>query len=150
MLRSLAGIALVALFAVLGSVPAFSQAATLYDLDANLANASVPIAISTATTTQLVAAPSGTEPGGGGQSIYISGFDFWAAGSGAIQLVYGTGTNCSTGQGNVTGNYSFIAQTGLSVGGGFGPVAVVPAGNALCAVTSEAVSIAGALSYRVR
>ena len=51
------------------------------------AGASVPINISTATTTQLVAAASG-------KAIYVTAWDVIAAGTGNITLEYGTGSNC--------------------------------------------------------
>lgn len=102
--------------------------------------ASVPIVISTSTTTQLVALLSG-------QSIYVTSWDVIAAGSGTIQLVYGTGTNCATGQGNVTGVYTLGTNVGLAKGTGAGAILVVPASNALCAITVGAVVYGGSLSY---
>jgi hypothetical protein len=104
------------------------------------AGASVPINISTATTTQLVAASSG-------HSIYVTAWDVMAAGTGNITLEYGTGTNCSTGTTALTGTYTFTAQFGIAKGNGLGPVLIVPAGNALCALTSAAVQMSGSLSY---
>lgn len=104
------------------------------------ASASVPIGISTATTTQLVALASG-------QVIHVTSWDVVAGGAGTFRLVYGTGTNCGTGTTNLTGAYPLIANAGLSKGGGLGPILVVPAGNALCAVTSAAVTMDGSLSY---
>jgi len=105
-----------------------------------LTQASVPITISTATTTQLVALKSG-------QSIYVTSVSVIAVGTGNIQFVYGTGSNCATGQGNITGNYNLTAQVGFTLGNGSGVVWVVPAGNALCAVTSQSVGMPGSLSY---
>lgn len=102
--------------------------------------ASVPIVISTSATTQLVALQSG-------QSIYVTSWDVISAGSGTIQLVYGTGTNCVTGQGNVTGVYTLGTNVGLTKGSGAGAVLVVPQGNALCATTVGAVVYGGSLSY---
>jgi hypothetical protein len=98
------------------------------------------ISISTATTTQLVALVSG-------KSIYVTHWDVIAGGPGNIQLEYGTGTNCGTGTTAITGNYNLVAQAGLSVGGGLGSVFIVPAGNALCALTSAAVQMSGLVSY---
>jgi hypothetical protein len=130
--------------------PAAAQAANaIYELAANLANASAPIAISTATTTQLIAAPAGLSPGGAAQAIHVTHMDVVAAGTGNIQFVYGTGTNCGTGQGNLTGNYNLTAQAGLSPGSGIGVIWTVPAGNAVCAITSAAVGMAGSIAYRV-
>ena len=104
------------------------------------AGASVPINISTATTTQLVALSSG-------KSIYITAWDVIAAGTGNFTLEYGTGSLCATGTTALTGAYSFTAQVGIAKGVGLGPVLTVPAGNALCAVTSTAVQMSGSVSY---
>lgn len=105
-----------------------------------LTQASVAITISTATTTQLVALKQG-------QSIYVTAVDIIAAGTGNIQFVYGTGSNCGTGQGNLTGNYNLTAQVGFTKGNGAGVLWVVPQGNALCAITSQAVGMPGSLAY---
>ena len=104
------------------------------------AGASVPINISTAATTQLVA-------GASGKSIYVTAWDVIAAGTGNIALEYGTGSNCGTGTTALTGAYNLTAQTGISKGNGLGPVLVVPSGNALCAFTSAAVQMSGSVSY---
>jgi len=131
-------------------VAAFAQATFLADLDSNLAGASTPIAISTATTTQLIAAPAGTGPGGATQQIFVTHYEVEAGGAGNIQFVYGTGTNCGTGQNPVTGTYALTAQARAEGGAGFGPVWVIPPGNALCAITSAAVGMNGSLSYRIK
>jgi hypothetical protein len=104
------------------------------------ADKSVAISISTATTTQLVALSGSTK-------IYVTAWDVIAAGTGNIQLEYGTGTNCGTGTTALTGNYNLTAQQGIAKGNGLGPVLVVPAGNALCALTSAAVGMYGSVSY---
>ena len=104
------------------------------------AGASVPINISTATTTQLVAAVAG-------KAIYVTAWDVIAAGTGNITLEYGTGSNCSVGATALTGAYGLAAQFGIAKGNGLGPVLVVPAGNALCAVTSATVQMSGSVSY---
>ena len=102
--------------------------------------ASVPISISTATTTQLVAAISS-------KAIYVTNFNIVAAGTGNIQFVYGTGSACGTGTTNLTGAYNLTAQVGLVAGIGNGAILVVPAGNALCVTTSAAVGMYGSLAY---
>jgi hypothetical protein len=104
------------------------------------AGASVPINISTATMTQLIALASG-------KAIYVTAWDVIAAGTGNITLEYGTGSNCGTGTTPLTGAYNLTAQMGLAKGNGLGPVLFVPAGNALCALTSAAVQMSGSLSY---
>ncbi|MGH6796864.1 MAG: hypothetical protein ACREDI_00575 [Roseiarcus sp.] len=103
------------------------------------AGASVPINISTATTTQLVALAAG-------KAIYVTAWDVMAGGTGAITLEYGTGSNCGTGTTALTGAYPLTAQQGIAKGNGLGPVLIVPAGNALCALTSAAVQMSGSLS----
>lgn len=101
---------------------------------------SVAISISTATTTQLVALATG-------KAIAVTSFNVIAADSGSFQLVYGTGSNCGTGTTAVTGNYSLVAQAGLSIGDGVAPILILPPGKALCATTSAAVGMAGSISY---
>jgi hypothetical protein len=104
------------------------------------AGVSVPINVSTATTTQLVAAATG-------KAIYVTAWDVIAGGTGNFTLEYGTGTNCGTGTAALTGAYGLTAQFGIAKGNGLGPILVVPAGNALCAMTSAAVQMSGSLAY---
>lgn len=104
------------------------------------ASSSVPINISTATTTQLVAL-SGTT------NIFITSWDIISGGIGNFTLVYGTGTNCATGTTSLTGAYPLTAQAGISKGNGNGIVLIVPRGNALCATTSQSVQMSGSLSF---
>ena len=104
------------------------------------ASASVPINVSTATTTQLVALSGGTQ-------IRVTSFDVIAGGTGNITFVYGTGTNCGTGTTPLTGTYPLTAQAGIAKGSGLGPILTVPSGNALCVTTSAAVQMSGSVSY---
>jgi hypothetical protein len=104
------------------------------------ASTSVPINISTATTTQLVALQAN-------QTIYITSWDVMAGGTGNFTLEYGTGTTCGTGTTTLTGAYPLIAQAGVAKGDGLGPILIVPPGNALCALTSASVQYSGSLSY---
>lgn len=104
------------------------------------ANATAAINVSTATTTQLVALSSG-------QVIHVTAASVISAGTGNITFVYGTGTACGTGTTSITGAYPLIANSGLSIGSGLGPVFVVPAGNALCVTTSAAVQMSGHVAY---
>jgi hypothetical protein len=104
------------------------------------AGVSLPINLSTAATTQLVAAVSG-------KAIYVTAWDVIAAGTTNFTFEYGTGTNCAAGTAALTGPYSLVAQFGAAKGSGLGPVLVVPAGNALCAVNSATVQVSGSLAY---
>jgi len=104
------------------------------------ADASAAITMSTATTTEFIALSGSTK-------IYITSFDFLAAGATNVTLKYGTGTNCGTGTTSLTGLYTLTAQAGVAKGSGLGPVLVVPAGNAFCVTNSAAVVIGGSVSY---
>lgn len=104
--------------------------------------ASVPITITTATTTRLVTGISN-------KSIYVTAVDVIAAGTGNIQFIAGTGATCGTGTVNITGNYSLIAQVGFTKAAGNGVVWVIPQNLSLCAVTSAAVGMPGSLSYAI-
>lgn len=101
---------------------------------------STAIDISTATSTELVSLTAG-------QSIRVSAWDAMAGGTGNFQLVYGTGTACATGRTAVTGPYSWTTQIGISKGGSLGVLYKLPAGKALCAVTSAAVQMSGSVSW---
>lgn len=105
-----------------------------------LTQASVPIAVTTNTTTQLVALKSGL-------SIYVTAVIVIASGTGDIQFVAGTGTNCGTGQTNLSGNIPLTAQVGFAPGSGIGVIMVVPQSKALCIVTDQAVNMEGWLAY---
>lgn len=107
---------------------------------ATQANASVAISGNSAATTQLVALSASAV-------IHVTSFDFMAAGTANVTLVYGTGTNCGTGTTALTGAYPLTAQAGIAKGSGQGPVLVVPAGNALCWTNSAGVQVSGSLSY---
>jgi hypothetical protein len=104
------------------------------------ANASLPINITTATTTQVIALISG-------RATYITAFDLVSAGAGTAQLEYGTGTNCSTVVGTLTGAYPFAAGGGRASGGGLGPMLIVPASDEVCVVTTSSATAQGFISF---
>ena len=104
------------------------------------ADSSAAINVSTATTTQLVALSAG-------RKIYVTEFNFLAAAADNVTFEYGTGTTCGTGTTILTGAYPAGANGGISAGRGLGPVLVVPAGNALCIVTSAATQLSGSVAY---
>lgn len=105
-----------------------------------LTQATLPISVSTATTTQLLALSSG-------KAIYVTAVDVVAGGTGNITFEYGTGSTCGTGTTTLTGAYNLTAQSGLAKGNGAGAVWVIPAGNAFCVLTSAAVQMSGSFSY---
>lgn len=104
--------------------------------------ASVPITITTATTTRLVVGISN-------KSIYVTAVDVIAAGTGNIQFIAGTGATCGTGTVNISGNYNLTAQVGFTKAAGNGVVWVVPQNFSLCVVTSANVGMPGSLSYAI-
>lgn len=117
--------------------PAWSQAVLIPST-----TASVALTMSTATTTQIVAAVTG-------QRIYVTQWNIIAAGTTTVTWVTGTGVNCGTGQTALSGGYQLTAQTGAVVGIGNGAVLVVPLNQALCLTNSQAVAIPGSLAYGV-
>jgi hypothetical protein len=104
------------------------------------ANASVPINISTAATTQLV-------PASGSARIYVTAWDVVAGGVGTIKLEYGSGSNCATGATALTGAYTLTAYSSIAKGTGLAPIFVIPPGDALCAVTGAAAPMNGSVTY---
>lgn len=103
-------------------------------------SASVPINISTATTTQLI-------PASGSTNIYVTSMDVIAGGTGNITFQSAdTGGACANPVA-LTGAYPLTAQAGIAKGSGIGAVWKLPAGKALCALTSQAVQMSGSVSY---
>lgn len=96
--------------------------------------------ISTATTTELI-------PLSPNKTTYVTFAHIEAAGTGNITFEYGSGSLCATGLTTIGGAISLTAQAGFAGGAGVGPVIVVPAGKALCLVTSAAVQVSGWLTY---
>lgn len=104
--------------------------------------ATIPITISTATTTQLITGISG-------KSIYVTAVDIISAGTGDIQFIAGTGSTCGTNTVNLSGNYNLTAQVGFVKGTGYGAIWVAPQGDSICAVTSAAVAMPGSMGYAI-
>lgn len=104
------------------------------------ASNSVPLAISSATTTQIV-------PLSGTKSIYVTSWDGISSAAGTLLWVYGTGTNCATGTTSLTGTYTFGASTVFSKGDGHGGILFVPPGNALCVTSASTINFQGSISY---
>lgn len=98
------------------------------------------IAVSSATTAELIAASTG-------KTIYISNWNVVSSAAGTFKFVYGTGTNCGTGTTDLTGAYTFGTSTVVSVGNGLGVVIAVPPSNALCITSTSTVNAQGSISY---
>ena len=86
-------------------------------------------------------------PASAGLVTYVNGYTVGAASAVGLTWEYGTGTNCGTGTTVLSGAIPLAATSPISPSAGNSPVLVVPAGNALCALTSSAVQISGSLSY---
>jgi hypothetical protein len=110
---------------------------------ATQADLSTPVNLSTAATTQIIAAIPG-------QAIYVTSWDAMAGGTTNLTWEFGTGSNCGTGTTALTGAYPLTAQNGVQKGGGVGAVFVVPPGDALCAVNSAAAQVSGSVTYAQR
>ena len=102
----------------------------------------IAINISTATTTQLVAAVAS-------KVVYVCGWSGSAAGTTpAITFEYGTGASCGTGTTALTGAMLVPSGNFVSVGGGGSTTFPNAAGTALCLVSGgTGPSIQGQLTY---
>jgi hypothetical protein len=105
----------------------------------SVTKSSVSVAISTATTTQLVALSAG-------KVVYACGFTASVGATTTAQFEYGTGTTCGTGTTVLTG--AFAPATGAVLGlSGEGSRFATPAGNALCVLSTGTGGINGVLTF---
>jgi hypothetical protein len=97
----------------------------------------VPVSISTATTTQLIAAP--------GSSLHVCGYILSITGTTpTAQFESGTGGTCGTGTATLTG----VLPTGVyPIGAGVGQVFTSLFQTALCIVSTGTPSIQGEVFY---
>ena len=110
------------------------------DLCFNSAKTSVSVAISTATTTQLVALATG-------KIVHVCGFNASFGATTTAQLEYGTGSTCGTGTTALTGVYAPGTGVILNVGNANSTVTKTIASNALCLVSTGTGGINGVLTY---
>jgi hypothetical protein len=97
-------------------------------------DSSALLSMSTATTTQAIALVAG-------KSIYICGFVVNAGGATTARLVQGTGTNCGTGQANLTPAFNLATGGNVTLGGGVGQVLKSASANAVCVINSAAITL---------
>lgn len=95
---------------------------------------------STSGSTELVALTST-------QTIYICGYTLFAAGTVNVELDYGTGTACATGNAKITPAYQLTAQTGKVEISPFYIGSKTAASNALCLKTSAGVAVQAEVYY---
>lgn len=129
---------LLALALLLVSIPAYAVDDCIQP---SRTKQSAAINIATAATTQVIAA--------GNSAIQMCGFAATLAASNTFQFVYGSGTNCGTNQVVVSGAFNMGSAGGyMDYGGGDGAVVWIPAGNALCVVSTGATySAQGLITY---
>lgn len=99
------------------------------------------VVISTASSgnVELVALTSG-------QTIYLCDFTIMSGGTVGVQLIYGTGTACATGETNMTGVMPLVVNTGWTHN--YGGRLKTAEANAFCIELSGAVQVDGVATYR--
>lgn len=103
-------------------------------------NSSAPVNVSTATTTQIVAASGSTV-------IHVRSWILVTTLADNVTWESGdTGGSCANPVA-LTGAMPFAANGGAAFGSGAGDVMVLPSGKALCMLTSAATQISGSVSY---
>lgn len=130
-----------ALFVTLFAALAFAQSAPQMSVfiyptgdlcqNPNVVKSSAVVNISTATTTELVAASAG-------KKVYLCSFHTSTGGTTpTIQFKYGTKTTtaCDTGATNLSGAFAPPSATMFSLTGASGTLLSTPAANELCATT---------------
>lgn len=95
---------------------------------------------STNGSTQLVALASG-------QKTYVCGYSILAAGTVNVELDYGTGTACATGNAKMTPAYQLTAQVGIVDGAPSYRGLATIASNELCLKTSAGVAVQAIVYY---
>lgn len=130
-----------------GSAPPANAAYIAANAGGNLTgiigcSASVVYDASTNGSTELVALT-------GGQSVYVCGYSFAAAGTVNVELDYGTGTACATGNTKILPAWQLNTTSlpGISDGAPFYRGLKTIASNALCIKTSAGVAVQGIVYY---
>jgi hypothetical protein len=106
----------------------------------------LPISTNATALTQIIALSGSTK-------IYICSINLVAPGATAFNLVGGTGTNCAAaavaimGSTTAANGMSWAANGGFTLGNGSGVVGFGAAGSELCTLQSNAVQVAGNLTY---
>lgn len=119
----------------LGLAPAQAQQSVLVPATTN----QIVVAGTVATATKIITGVTG-------KSIYVTSVALIPVATSVVTFTYGTGTNCGTGTGSITGAMTFGAGQTLNLGTGLGAIWVVPSGNDLC-ITIATAAAPGSLSY---
>jgi hypothetical protein len=80
------------------------------------------------------------------ETIYVCAYNWVVSAAVSVQLIYGTGSACGTGETDLTGPYAHVANGGISVTG-TNALMKTAAGNALCIELSAAQQVSGFVSY---
>ncbi len=132
---------------VTGSVPVGANVIGFISNDpcSQAAKTNVPVSVQTAISVQLVALSGSTK-------IYVCSLGLIGSTATVFSITGGTGTACATsavaimGTATATNGISLTANGGLTLGNGFGTVAVTGAGSELCLIQSGSGNISGNLT----
>lgn len=81
------------------------------------------------------------------QIVYVCGYDFIATTAVSVQLIYGTGTACATGETDLTGPYPAGANGGIAIPNTGAVQLKTASANALCIELSGTVQVSGVVKY---
>jgi len=133
---------------IVGSLPSGTNTIGFISADPCSQATKTNIAISYVTTTSLQVVGLST-----GKVIYVCSLSLIGSTATVFSLTTGTGTACATsaaaimGAATATNGMSLIANGGLTLGSGFGTIALSASGAELCIVQSGGGVIAGNLTY---
>lgn len=92
-------------------------------------DSSAALSMSSSSTVQAVALAAG-------KSVHVCAFAFNADGKAAVRMVQGTGSNCATGQSNLTPPFNLEANGSIGLGSGVGRLVKSNLGSAVCVANS--------------
>ena len=83
-----------------------------------------------------------------GRSVFICGFQLWLAGTAtSVNLVYGTGVACATGETALTPPYALVAQTGIADTAAVFRGLLVPPATDVCIKTTTTQAVQAEVFY---
>ncbi len=103
--------------------------------------------ITTASISESSAATNEIVALNGSDLIYVCSYKLVTTAANSLSWTRGTGSDCGTGTTAIEAAQPYAANGGVAESGGGAPLFVVPAGNALCLVSSVATAHGGRISY---